>query len=114
MLDASDPLSGWSVKDMVNTPSGPANADIYGKLYCLLRSTLKAFIARLSASKISLEHFHVNALKLPDYIQNRAPFNRIDVSNIPITLSSCPFPLVRGRVDSKDEELTKRLNRYPT
>lgn len=83
MLDASDPLSGWSVEDMVNTPSGPANADIYGKLYCLLRSTLKAFIARLSASKISLEHFHVDALDLPKYLHNRALFNRIDVSSMP-------------------------------
>ncbi|KAI9903766.1 hypothetical protein N3K66_000295 [Trichothecium roseum] len=82
MLDASDPLSGWPINDMMNTPYGPANADIYGKLYCLLRSTLKAFIARLSASKITLEHLHVDAMELPRYIHNRAPFSRIDVSNI--------------------------------
>ncbi|KAJ0336226.1 hypothetical protein KNSL1_013354 [Colletotrichum chrysophilum] len=38
MYDNAEPLNGWSAKDVQETQTGPATADIYGKLFISLRT----------------------------------------------------------------------------
>lgn len=46
--DNADPLNGWLLKDIDATSSGPATADIYGKLFFHVRGVLGSFLRRLS------------------------------------------------------------------
>ncbi|KAJ5948566.1 hypothetical protein N7454_001873 [Penicillium verhagenii] len=80
MKDSADPLHGWSPKDVLNTSSGPAEADIYGKLYHYIREMIQAFLRRLSSMKISLKLFQVDASLLPDHVEKDC-FSRIEVSH---------------------------------
>ncbi|KAK1624557.1 hypothetical protein BDP81DRAFT_437802 [Colletotrichum phormii] len=82
MYDNADPLNGWSAKEVQETQTGPATADIYGKLLISLRTVLLAFLRRLSSSQISFRLFHMDASTLPKLLENSS-FNRIEVSNIP-------------------------------
>ncbi|KAL7789378.1 hypothetical protein V8C37DRAFT_417967 [Trichoderma ceciliae] len=77
----ADPLDGWSSKDVEDSPSGPATADIYGKLFNHVRAVLWAFLLRLSGLQASFRLFQVDASDLPDHLE-RGSFNRIEVSNI--------------------------------
>ncbi|RLL98932.1 hypothetical protein CFD26_107683 [Aspergillus turcosus] len=79
--DSADPLHGWSSEEVADTSSGPATADIYGKLFFYIRGMLQSFLGRLPSLKLSFEVFQVDAACLPDHLENNS-FSRIEVSNI--------------------------------
>ncbi|QPC76664.1 hypothetical protein HYE68_007416 [Fusarium pseudograminearum] len=81
MYDNSDPLSGWSIKEVESTSIGPATSDIYGKLFRHVKCLLKAFVERLSSSIMTFKLLQVDASDLPDHQLERS-FDRIEVSNI--------------------------------
>ncbi|KAK4068705.1 uncharacterized protein Triagg1_7065 [Trichoderma aggressivum f. europaeum] len=81
MADCADPLQGWSLKDVEDCSSGPATADIYGKLFNHIRTMLRAFLIRVSDSQISLQLFCVEFEELPTLLEHSS-FNRIEVSNM--------------------------------
>ncbi|KEY73762.1 hypothetical protein S7711_03071 [Stachybotrys chartarum IBT 7711] len=60
MMDSEDPLLGWSPEDVAETSSGAATADIYGKLFYFLRTTLSSFLGRMSTMKLSFELLQVD------------------------------------------------------
>lgn len=76
--DNADPLNGWSAKEVENTSSGPATADIYGKLFYHLRAVLRAFLLRLPGLQVSFRLFQVEACDLLDYLGTES-FSRIEV-----------------------------------
>ena len=81
MHDNADPLNEWSLQAVEETPSGPASADIYGKLFYHIRAMLQAFLLRLSGLQTSFRLLQVNARDLSDHLEN-ASFNRIEVRNL--------------------------------
>jgi hypothetical protein len=78
MRDNADPLNGWSTNEVEDTSSGPATADIYGKLFYHVRAVLRAFLLRLSGLQVSFRLFQVDASDLPDYLK-AGSFSRIEV-----------------------------------
>ncbi|GIJ91024.1 hypothetical protein Asppvi_009989 [Aspergillus pseudoviridinutans] len=81
MNDNADPLHGWSLDEVSATSTGPATADIYGKLFFYIRAMLRSFLGRLPSLKLSFELFQLDADRLPDHLENNS-FSRIEVSNI--------------------------------
>lgn len=80
MKDNADPLNGWSLKEVLNTKSGAATADTYGKLFFHLRGLLHSFLDRISSSRISFHIFHLDTSSLPDHLDVDS-FSRVDVSD---------------------------------
>jgi hypothetical protein len=78
MHDNADPLNGWSSKEVEDSSSGPATADIYGKLLYHVRSVLRAFVIRRSSLQISFRLFQLDASDLPDHLEGGS-YNRIEV-----------------------------------
>lgn len=78
MLDSADPLNGWSLKEVEQCSSGPATADIYGKLFYHVRAVLRAFLVRLSGLQVSFRLFQMDAADLTDYLESGS-FSRIEV-----------------------------------
>src|SRR5258707_1357550 len=78
MRDNADPLNGWSTNEVEDTSSGPATADIYGKLFYHVRAVVRAFLLRLSGLQVSFRLFQVDASDLPDYLE-AGSFSRIEV-----------------------------------
>lgn len=81
MHDNADPLSGWSSKEVEATSSGPATADVYGKLFYYIREQLRAFLTRLSDLPVSFELFQMDVADLGDNL-TRGLFSRIEVRSI--------------------------------
>jgi hypothetical protein len=81
----SDPLHGWSMKDIEATSTGPATSDIYGKLFHHLRSLLKGFLERMERSTMSFRLLQMDAIDLPNHLAKQR-FDRIEV--IPIMVST--------------------------
>ncbi|KAL6863995.1 hypothetical protein J3F83DRAFT_182202 [Trichoderma novae-zelandiae] len=81
MFDGADPLYGWSPKDVEDTSSGPATADIYGKLFYHLRTLLRSFLLQLSRLRVSFRMFHVDFSDLENHLEGNY-FSRIEVSNV--------------------------------
>jgi hypothetical protein len=81
--DNADPLNGWLLKDIEATSSGPATADIYGKLFYHVRGVLGSFLRRLSGLAATFRLLQVDALELPDYLEPDESFNRIEVWRLP-------------------------------
>lgn len=74
----ADPLHGWSPKAIQETSSGPAKADIYGKLFTYLRALLQTFVNRLACQQqFSFRMYHVDARVLRDYLE-AGSFSRIE------------------------------------
>lgn len=92
MKDSADPLGGWSSEEVADMSSGPATADIYGKLFYYIRRLLRSFLDRLSSLDVSFKLFQVGASSLPDHFELDA-FSRIEVSDplyhSPILHQSC-------------------------
>ncbi|KAL6789236.1 hypothetical protein J3E68DRAFT_444094 [Trichoderma sp. SZMC 28012] len=82
MADDADPLQGWSLKDVEDTSSGPATADIYGKLFYHIRAELRAFLDRLSDMQVSFRLLCVDFKDQLGYFLERDSFSRIEVSNM--------------------------------
>lgn len=80
MVDNADPSHGWSLKEVSNTTSGAATADIYGKLFFYIRGILDSFIDRIFGAKMSFQLLHLDASSLPDHLDQDS-FSRIDVSS---------------------------------
>lgn len=80
MHDNADPLNGWSLKEVEDCSSGPATADIYGKLFYHIRAVLRAFVIRVSSLQVSFRLSQVDASDLPNYLDGGS-FSRIEVSN---------------------------------
>lgn len=79
MADNDDPLRGWSPKAIQETSSGPAKADIYGKLFTYLRTLLRTFANRLACQQqFSFRMYHVDACALHNYLE-AGSFSRIEV-----------------------------------
>ncbi|KAI6349206.1 hypothetical protein MCOR25_010692 [Pyricularia grisea] len=82
LRDNADPFNGWLWRDIHATPSGPATADIYGKLFCHVQNVLASFLRRLSSLTAVFQLLQVNARDLEGYIGAGKSFNRIKVANI--------------------------------
>ncbi len=78
MTDMADPLDGWSQTDVLQTSSGPASADIYGKLYYMVRALLKSFLGRISGLDISFRYYRLDAIDLPEYLEKKT-YSRVEV-----------------------------------
>lgn len=89
MNDNADPLHGWSSDEVADTSSGPATADIYGKLFFYIRGMLQSFLGRLPNQRLSFELFQVDAACLPDHLENNS-FSRIEVSNCKSSITHIP------------------------
>ncbi|OBT63191.1 hypothetical protein VE03_07739 [Pseudogymnoascus sp. 23342-1-I1] len=81
LRDNSDPLNGWSLKEVESRSSGAASADIYGRLFYYIRTEIRAFLLRLSGLEVSFRLFQMNAADLPDHLE-ASSFSRIEVANI--------------------------------
>ncbi|KAL7939876.1 glycosyl hydrolase family 76 domain-containing protein [Trichoderma chlorosporum] len=81
MADCADPLQGWSLKDVEDCSSGPATADIYGKLFNHIRAVLREFMIRLAGSQVSFKLLCVRLCELPIHLEGGS-FDRIEVSNL--------------------------------
>ncbi|EQL01827.1 MYND finger family protein [Ophiocordyceps sinensis CO18] len=91
MTDSADPLDGWYSKDVAETSHGPATADLYGKLFFHIRSTLRSFLARLSDSPVTFQIFQVDVAELPRHLEPGS-FGRIEASNL---ADNCWLGIVR-------------------
>lgn len=80
MNDSADPLNGWFSKEVADTSSGPASADIYGKLFYYIHGLLRSFLDRLSSLNISFKIFQLDVTLLPDHIEDNT-LTRIEVSD---------------------------------
>ncbi|KAL5091758.1 hypothetical protein Trisim1_002572 [Trichoderma cf. simile WF8] len=81
MADCADPLQGWSSKDVEDSSSGPASADIYGKLYNHIHTVLRAFLSRITDSQVSFRLFCKKTYVLSNFLESKY-FDRIEVSNM--------------------------------
>jgi hypothetical protein len=79
MHDSADPLNGWSPKDVEDTSSGPATADIYGKLFYHLRALVHSFLLHLSKLRVSFRLLQVDFSEVPKHVESNY-FSRIEVS----------------------------------
>lgn len=79
MKDSADPLEGWPSKEVADTSSGPAIADLYGKLFYYVHDLLWKSLDRLSSLTVSFKMFQMDISLLPDHIEEET-FNRIGVS----------------------------------
>ncbi|KAF7552086.1 hypothetical protein G7046_g7521 [Stylonectria norvegica] len=83
MQDSADPLDGWNRVDILATPSGPAKADVTGKLYYYLRGILASFRNRSQELDVTFRLFNLDAQALPLHLEEeKETFARIDTSNI--------------------------------
>ncbi len=78
MSDSCNPLSGWDPMEVLDTSSGAATADIYGKLFYYVRGLFRAFLGRLSSLDISFQMLQLSAIDLPVLLQGET-FSRIEV-----------------------------------
>lgn len=91
--DNADPREGWEWKQVHDTSSGPATADIYGKLFYHVRGVLQSFLCRVSDLELSLTLHHLDALELPNYLPVNH-FDRVDVRHTPCLLVEvCAYPV---------------------
>ncbi|RAK79057.1 uncharacterized protein BO72DRAFT_476153 [Aspergillus fijiensis CBS 313.89] len=81
LMARANPLSGWSLRDVLETRSGPATADVYGKLFRYLHKTLARFVERLSSTKIAFQFHQTTAAHLVEGL-DKGSFDRIELSNL--------------------------------
>lgn len=83
---ADDPITGWSLAQILQTDVGAASKDVYGKLYVHIRARLFSFIRRLSNSDTEFEIHNWDATQLPSVLGS-TQFARIDVWSDPRELT---------------------------
>ncbi|KAJ6011517.1 hypothetical protein N7451_002929 [Penicillium sp. IBT 35674x] len=81
MKDSADPLCGWSLEEVLHTSSGPATADVYGKLFFFLRGQLHSFLSRMQNLRLRFEILNFSPKDLPDRLE-KGWYSRIEVSGI--------------------------------
>lgn len=72
------PLVGWRFPDVLKENCGSTSHDLYGKLYCYLRTQLFAFLKRPGETGVAFELYYQNAADLPDVL-SESTFARIEV-----------------------------------
>lgn len=82
MKDNADPLTSWSLEEVLRTSSGPATADVYGKLLFYLRGQFHSFLNRIQNLRIQLMILNFNPKDLPDRVEKDF-YSRIEVSDHP-------------------------------
>ncbi|RDA90834.1 hypothetical protein CP533_1556 [Ophiocordyceps camponoti-saundersi (nom. inval.)] len=85
----SEPSAGWYSKDIAETSSGPASADMFGKLYYHVRSVIQSFIRRTAAGQVSIRLLNSDITELVDRLPGETFKNRVSpsqVSNVADTL----------------------------
>jgi hypothetical protein len=92
MPDSADPLYGWKLSEVLQEPH-PAKHDIYGLLYLHIRKYLLKFCEKLRTLKLDVSLFCMDALDLPNRIENlddKRRYDRIEVCLLatPITQES--------------------------
>jgi hypothetical protein len=93
MKDNADPLNGWSLSEVENCSSGPAAADIYGKIFYYLRAVLRTFLGRLASLQVSFCLFQLDVSNLPEHLEG-GTFSRIEVKS---EAMPCLDPLITSK-----------------
>lgn len=83
MKDDADPLSGWSLSEIVAQNTGRASNDLYGKLYSHLYQLLASFRHSLRARSFSFNLLNIDASLLPVTLPPGTLFDRIEVPPSP-------------------------------
>ncbi|KAI3324399.1 hypothetical protein HD806DRAFT_522187 [Xylariaceae sp. AK1471] len=78
--DKADPLSGWRIDEVNQTPSHAAE-DLYGRLFIYLREVFDKFLRRLVTGNLHFELHNVDARELSKHLDAKK-YARIEVSNI--------------------------------
>ena len=78
MKDSADPLDGWSWEEVAATSSGPASADVYGKLFYYLQGLVRGFLGQLSSLKITFKIFQMDIISLSDHVED-GTLSRVEV-----------------------------------
>jgi len=78
MMDSADPFDGWDLGYVLQSSSGSAINDMYGKLFNHLRDLLFSFIRQLASRRIAFELFNMDVNNLPRQLGSRQ-FARIEV-----------------------------------
>lgn len=78
LKDDADPVCGWRKTEILETSSGAATNDTYGKLYILLRGLLTRFHRRMESLDVTFQLLNVDAENLYDYV-GQTSFDRIEV-----------------------------------
>ena len=79
MNQLADPLDGWSIFEVKETPWIPGR-DIYGKLYCYLQKFVQKFLARLGGLCVEFS-FRACGVKELQQFCNKDTFDRIHVGS---------------------------------
>lgn len=78
MKDSADPLDGWNLSEVLDFDIGPTTNDVYGKLFCYLRSLFSSFHQRVASHSVRFLLLNVDATDLPDQL-GETRFARIEV-----------------------------------
>ena len=78
MKDSADPFHGWNMAEVLRIPYGPAENDMYGKLFHFVKDLLSSFTRQVASRNIAFELFNTDAQELPKHLNNRK-FARIEV-----------------------------------
>ncbi|KAJ9663962.1 hypothetical protein H2201_005444 [Coniosporium apollinis] len=82
MVDAADPLDGWSMAEILRKAPLARN-DTYRGLFLLVQDTLQRFCQRIENLQVKFQLFHDDALALPNMIEDgQHSFDRIKLSNM--------------------------------
>ncbi|XDG03004.1 hypothetical protein ABKA04_002619 [Annulohypoxylon sp. FPYF3050] len=77
--DQADPLGGWPMGEVKETPS-PASQDLYGRLFFYLRNVLCGFIRKVATGKI---HFELSSYDVKELRpSHNGKYDRIEVSGL--------------------------------
>lgn len=80
MSDSASPLGGWCLSEILDTDSGTATADLYGKAFYHIRDHLLNFHRRLRLHGTDFSFLNVDAKELKDQALLKGKrFSRIEV-----------------------------------
>lgn len=82
LKDLSDPFHGWSYTEVYYTECGPAENDLYGKLFRYLHGLFTCFYRRIRSLTFSAHLYNALPTKLDDHLADNA-FARVEVKTSP-------------------------------
>jgi hypothetical protein len=88
--DKADPLTGWPIWAVHNTPA-IASQDAYGKLFIYLSRVMLEFLKRVNTGRVDFEIYRLDVKKLPRHLATNT-YNRIEVSMTHISGSEIDRP----------------------
>ncbi|EPS30714.1 hypothetical protein PDE_05666 [Penicillium oxalicum 114-2] len=99
--DALNPIFGWPLEDVLETPGAASENDVYGKLLNYLRGRLRSCISRMSISPTAFVLYQMNPFRLLEVL-DLGYFDRIDATGItdrdpdnPLSALSTYIPLLK-------------------